>query len=79
MRFKLYKQGPNDSSTHPECWGHRNSPGRLIAEADWVDGLIDAASMLWHNNWCVHDTKKNEWIQPEDFWNGRERRVVPNA
>ena len=67
MKCKLYKQGPDDSSTYPECWGSTaTSHGRLVAESGTLTGLVDAVIALGHENWAVLNGRK--WLSPEEFF-----------
>lgn len=69
MRLRLYKQGPDNRSTYPECWGSTaTSPGRLVKEADKLTELIEDADRLGHSNWSVRDHHKRRWLSPQEFW-----------
>lgn len=74
MKFQLYKQGPDNRSTYPECFGNGSSDGRLVAEADTLAGLLDAANGLGHSNWSVKAGKK--YYRPEEFFASRSVRKV---
>lgn len=65
MRLKLYKQGPDNCSTYPECWGSTaTSPGRLVKEAARLVDLIEAADAMGHSNWVIRDHHRRRWIGP---------------
>jgi hypothetical protein len=52
--FKLYQQGPDNRSTYAECFGPNSGPGRKIAEASRLVGLIDAIEGIGHDNFAVY-------------------------
>lgn len=54
MRYTLLECGPDNNSTYAECWGStRTSPGREIASASTLVGLMDAVDALGHDNWSI--------------------------
>jgi hypothetical protein len=52
-RFTLYQTGPDNRSTYAECWGQATSPGRKVAEASTLLGLLAAVDGIGHDNWWV--------------------------
>ena len=52
MRYVLRIQGPDNSSTYPECWGSQPR-GREVARSDRLVDLIDAVSDLGHDTVCL--------------------------
>ncbi len=73
-RYTLFQTGPDDTSTYAECWGATgNSPGREIASADTLAGLIDAVDSLGHDNFWIRGVRgRNVAGSRRDF-----RRLSP--
>lgn len=54
MKYTLFQTGPDDSSTYAECWGsNSSSPGRHVASASDLLGLMDAVDGMDHDNWWI--------------------------
>ncbi len=62
--FTLYKMGPDNRSTYPECWGAGNGPGRKVAEALTLRELASAIEALGHDNWAVE--APGGWMHADD-------------
>lgn len=76
-RYRLLAQGPDNSSTYPECWGNQaTSDGRLLRSAKKLALLAKTAKLLTHDNWCIQDTQTGIWISSRGFWRHPEVRCL---